>query len=247
MNILLADDDCTSRCLLSRIIVSETEHHLVLAKDGEEAWEILRDPSQSFAAGIFDVTMPRLDGFGLVERIREAPALCALQLILCTAHNDRHTVARAGVLSVSHYIVKPFTKVLVLEKLSLVAATLATQVSIEEHLLVAGRLGLAMEDVTELIGGFAGEVHGWLHRARLGRVPADFRQLAIGAYGLKGAALSLGLRALSIELDRVEAAFLHEFAAEARLQFPPSATEVGLELYPVEVQLRLVELRRKAA
>lgn len=247
MNILLAEDDTTSRDLMRRIIALEPGHVLTQARDGEEAWQILREASPRFDVGIFDVTMPRIDGIGLVERIRASAAWRTLPVILCTAMNDRHTVERARLLSVNHYIVKPYTRSLVLDKLRLVAAELATHIAVEDAATVADRLGVDQSTVAELVAGLVAEVRAWVDRARFGRQPADFEQLAVAVNGLKGAALNLGLRALGQELGLAETVLLERFAAAARTPFPPSALEIAIELESVVAQLVQIESRFNAA
>lgn len=247
MNILLAEDDSISRDLMRRIIALEPGHRLVQAQDGEEAWEILRTAAEPFDVGLFDVTMPRLDGLGLLERVRAQPSLCALPVILCTAINDRRTVERACLLSVSHYIVKPYTKALILEKLHLVAADLAAHSVAEDPVKVAQRLGVDPAALAHLEAALVTEIRHWLDRARQTRLPGAFRELAVGANGLKGAALSLGLRALSTELNRVEATFLHQFGSEVGEQFPPSSAEILGALSAVEAQLGLIAAHARTA
>jgi len=247
MNILLAEDDTTSRDLMRRIIAYEPGHTLVQARDGEEAWQLLRESTPRIDVGVFDVAMPRLDGISLVKRLRASSGFRTLPVILCTAFNDRQTVHRARSLSVDHYIVKPYTRALVVEKLRLVATELATHIVVEDPAIVADRLGIEPALVTELIGSFSGEVRAWLERAGRGRLPEEFRGLAVAANGLRGAALSLGLRALSRELGHVEDMILQRFAVETREQFPPSHLEIVAELDPIVVQLGHLEARTRVA
>jgi hypothetical protein len=164
-------------------------------------------------------------------------------VILCTVIKDRHIVERAHQLAVNHYIVKPYTKAIILGKLYQVAAELTATTTGENLDTAAGRLGLDPTEILELTGNLTAEIHQWLDHARSGRGPADFRRLASGANGLKGAALNLGWRALSLELGRVEAVFQQGAAAG-----PQSPTiEVERLLAAVGVQLSLVEARPGAA
>ena len=81
-----------------RIHVCDDEPHIVLAvslkfskagfqvstaNDGQAAWEsIQRQPPQLL---ITDLQMPRLDGLGLIKRLRADPVLHELPVILLTA------------------------------------------------------------------------------------------------------------------------------------------------------------------
>ena len=125
MNILVADDDRMSREMLRRIIESDETHSVTLAEDGEQAWNILCEGTRQFDVGMFDINMPRTDGLQLIERIRATPSLRHIQMMLCTAAADRNTVGRASALSVSHYIIKPYSKELILNKLKTVREEIA--------------------------------------------------------------------------------------------------------------------------
>jgi CheY-like chemotaxis protein len=247
MKILLADDSSISRDLLRRIIALEPGHELTQACDGEEAWQFLRDPSRRFDVGIFDVTMPRLDGIGLVERLRATPGLRELPVILCTAIHDRQTVERACLLSVSHYIVKPYTRALVLEKLHLIAAELVAPSAIEDPQTVAARLGVDSAAIATLVADVGVQIRAWLVNTRQARHRTDFMQLSIAANGLKGACLSVGLRNLARAFGAIEAKMENDFAAPHRDQFPVTPAEVALELQQIENELSHLATDGKAA
>ncbi len=53
------------------------------ATDGEEAWRKIWDEPPDVV--ITDYQMPRLDGLGLIERIRSCPALAGVEILLLTA------------------------------------------------------------------------------------------------------------------------------------------------------------------
>jgi DNA-binding response OmpR family regulator len=57
---------------------------------------------------ILDVTMPDLDGFETLRRIREAPATARLPVIMLTANTGDGDRARAEGLGADDFIAKPF-------------------------------------------------------------------------------------------------------------------------------------------
>jgi len=67
--ILIVDDSPTIRLSLSRAL--QDEFMPVEAVDGEQAWEFLSS-DERIEVVITDLSMPRLDGFGLVERMRNS-------------------------------------------------------------------------------------------------------------------------------------------------------------------------------
>ncbi len=81
---------------------------VVCANDGEEAWQQIEQSLPDIL--ITDCQMPRLDGIGLVKRIRENPATADLPVVMLTAKGfelSRAELSRQlGVLSI---IPKPFS------------------------------------------------------------------------------------------------------------------------------------------
>jgi two-component system chemotaxis response regulator CheY len=117
MNILVAEDDPVSRAVLAKILSTKPEHRITLVEDGAAAWSLLDDPSRSFDVLFLDLTMPKVDGFELLKRIQQSDLLKSLDVVLCTAANDRATVTKAVAMGARHYLVKPCTEALVLAKL----------------------------------------------------------------------------------------------------------------------------------
>jgi CheY-like chemotaxis protein len=241
MNILLADDDKVSRELLRRLLESEPGCVVTTAADGEEAWCLLRDASRRFDVGFFDIIMPRLDGIELLERVRTTPGLRALPVVLCTAANDHPMVENACLLSVSHYIIKPYGKSVVLEKLHLVQAELAGGPATEDAQTVADRLGLDPAVLNGLVSALLPDIESWLAVARRVRHPVEFQRLAVSANGLKGGCLNLGLCGLAHRLDTLEAIFAHEFNGQHRFASELTVDEVATSLRPLAQELARVQ------
>jgi len=107
MKILIVDDDASSRTVLHKIISSQPEHQITVADGGPAAWALLDDPLRIFDVVFLDLSMPEMDGFALLQKIRASPVLRSLEVVLCTGSNDRTTVVRAVQLGVRHYMVKP--------------------------------------------------------------------------------------------------------------------------------------------
>jgi CheY-like chemotaxis protein len=118
MRILIADDDPVSRTVLAKIISAHPEHTTTTVEDGAAAWGLLDDPGRSFDVLFLDLSMPKMDGFELLKRIRDNRLLLkSLEVVLCTAANDRESVIKAATLGARHYIVKPCTEAVVMAKL----------------------------------------------------------------------------------------------------------------------------------
>jgi two-component system chemotaxis sensor kinase CheA len=102
-SILVAEDSITSRMLLKSIL--ESAGYLVkTAVDGMEAFMLLR--TEKFDLLVSDVEMPRLDGFDLTARVRAAPGLANLPVLLVTALETREDRERGIDAGANAYLVK---------------------------------------------------------------------------------------------------------------------------------------------
>ncbi|MGC4119894.1 MAG: response regulator [Myxococcales bacterium] len=103
--VLVVDDMLTTRAL-HRSALESAGLEVVLAADGEEAWQALS--RESFDVLVSDVQMPRLDGFGLTARVRRDPdpTLSALPVVLVTALGSPEEVAAGASAGANEYLVK---------------------------------------------------------------------------------------------------------------------------------------------
>lgn len=84
--VLLVEDTVTTR-ELERSILVEAGYDVVVAVDGQQAWEMLQ--ARDFDAVVSDVNMPRMDGIALCRAVRASRHHSNLPLILVTSlHSD---------------------------------------------------------------------------------------------------------------------------------------------------------------
>jgi two-component system, chemotaxis family, sensor kinase CheA len=101
--ILIVDDSVTSRTL-ERNILTSAGYEVIVATDGEEAWEALQ--AESVDLVVSDVEMPRCNGLELTRRIRASSRFQKLPVVLVTSlanQTHRYEGAQAGA---NAYIVK---------------------------------------------------------------------------------------------------------------------------------------------
>ena len=94
--ILVVDDDPVQRRLLEAM-VRRLGHEAAVAEGGEEAARLLADPSQRVDCVVLDLMMPKLDGLGLLARLKdldiEVPVIVQqLQRLL----GIEHRIAQSG-------------------------------------------------------------------------------------------------------------------------------------------------------
>ena len=96
MKLLLVEDDELSRQMLSWRL-ERRGFQVLLARDGIECLEVARE--QAPALILLDLSLPALDGWEVVRRLKSYPATAAIPVIALTAHamaGDRERALEAG-------------------------------------------------------------------------------------------------------------------------------------------------------
>jgi two-component system cell cycle response regulator len=110
-SVLLIDDSKLVRISITRVIGNE--FNVLEAVDGEDGWEKLLENEQ-IQVVITDAGMPKLDGFGLISRIRESEdaRVKSVPIIMITGAEEEQTDVRdkAFALGVTDFLTKPFDK-----------------------------------------------------------------------------------------------------------------------------------------
>ncbi len=103
--ILVVDDDpAVLDLIIARLEVAGYE--TCWARDGAAAMERLRDVRP--AAMILDLSMPHLDGFGVLDLMSRRPDLAATPVLVLSARSGAEDVRLALTLGASDYLAKPF-------------------------------------------------------------------------------------------------------------------------------------------
>jgi sigma-B regulation protein RsbU (phosphoserine phosphatase) len=106
MRILIADDDPLTRLKLETIL-RRRGHEVIVAQDGEEAWQVLQTPEAPPLA-ILDWVMPGLDGVDICRKARAIPQLQMLYLILLTGQSGKQRLIEGLEAGANDYVTKPF-------------------------------------------------------------------------------------------------------------------------------------------
>jgi two-component system, chemotaxis family, chemotaxis protein CheY len=118
--ILIVDDDPVSVRLIE-MIVARNGYGTAGASSAAEALAIL-DTGQPIEMVITDQNLGGPSGLELSAKLRADVRFHNLPVILCTGVADRQTVVEAMGLGVHHFIVKPITPKVVMEKVNAVVA-----------------------------------------------------------------------------------------------------------------------------
>jgi PAS domain S-box-containing protein len=107
--VLVVDDNATNRSILEEILRG-WRMKPTLAEDAPTALSRLEqalNEGKPFPLVLTDVNMPGMDGFTLVERIRENSRLAAATIMMLTSAGQRGDAARCRQLGVAAYLTKP--------------------------------------------------------------------------------------------------------------------------------------------
>ncbi len=108
-HILVVDDNPDNRELLSRQL-SRRGYQIVVAEHGREALEIMRE--QPFDLVLLDIMMPVMNGYEMLQHLKDDPALRHIPVIVISAADDLSSMVRGIQLGAEDYLSKPFNSVL---------------------------------------------------------------------------------------------------------------------------------------
>ncbi len=101
--VLAADDDPIMREMMMARLGANVD--VTCVEDGKLAWEKLVD--EHFDLAIVDLGMPNLDGFGLIQYLRQTPKTVDLPIIVATSRGDQEAIEKAFSSGASGFVTKP--------------------------------------------------------------------------------------------------------------------------------------------
>lgn len=113
---LIVDDFSTMRRIVRNLLKEIGYSNADEAEDGAVALQKLKAGSFNFV--VSDINMPNMNGFELLRSIREDAQLKSLPVLMVTAEAKKEDIVLAAQIGASGYIVKPFTKATLEEKLT---------------------------------------------------------------------------------------------------------------------------------
>lgn len=103
--VLLADDNADMREYVKRLL--SEQFNVITAQDGEEAFRKVLEFRPDLL--LSDIMMPKLDGFGLLKKVRTHPELKGLPVIFLSARAGEEAKVEGLDAGADDYLVKPFS------------------------------------------------------------------------------------------------------------------------------------------
>jgi len=116
---LVVDDSKAVRMILARTL-KELGFEVREAANGREALEVIEAEKTTVTLVLADWNMPEINGLDLLKRLRQNPDLSRLVVIMVTTETELDQMAAALEAGANEYVMKPFTKEILVEKLQLV-------------------------------------------------------------------------------------------------------------------------------
>jgi len=116
---LVVDDSKTIRMIIKRILL-ELGFEVCEAGNGVEALKVLDTQKTAVSLVLADWNMPEMNGLELVKSLRQNPEFASMKILMVTTETEIGQMTSALEAGANEYVMKPFTKDILVEKLELV-------------------------------------------------------------------------------------------------------------------------------
>ena len=123
MKFLIVDDFSTMRRIVRGLLKEIGYNNAEEAEDGAVALGMLQNAKFDFV--VSDINMPNMNGFELLAAVKKDAALKHIPVLMVTAEARKEDIVRAAQDGAAGYIVKPFTKATLEEKVQKIMQKLA--------------------------------------------------------------------------------------------------------------------------
>ena len=124
MKFLIVDDFSTMRRIVRGLLKEMGCNNAEEAEDGQVALNMLKSGKFDFV--VSDINMPNMNGFDLLKAVKADDALKHLPVLMVTAEARKEDIVLAAQSGAAGYIVKPFTKATLEEKVQKILQKMAT-------------------------------------------------------------------------------------------------------------------------
>ena len=123
MRALVIDDSKAIRLILGKIL-QDLGFEVTGAENGLEGLKELKAAGKMDLA-LVDWNMPEMNGYEFIQEVRKDQAYNDLPLMMVTTETEMSQVVKALEAGANEYVMKPFTKEMILEKLSMIGIAIS--------------------------------------------------------------------------------------------------------------------------
>lgn len=116
MRALVIDDSKSIRSILSKIL-KEIGFTVEEAGNGLEALDVIKKEKVDLA--LVDWNMPDMNGYEFIQEVRKDNTFKDMRMMMVTTETEMNKVVEALEAGANEYVMKPFTKEMIIEKLAL--------------------------------------------------------------------------------------------------------------------------------
>ena len=124
LKFLIVDDFSTMRRIVRGLLKEMGCNNADEAEDGAVALHMLKANKYDFV--VSDINMPNMNGFDLLKAVKAEDSLKHIPVLMVTAEARKEDIVLAAQSGAAGYIVKPFTKATLEEKVQKILQKLAT-------------------------------------------------------------------------------------------------------------------------
>ena len=124
LRFLIVDDFSTMRRIVRGLLKEMGCNNADEAEDGQAALAMLKATKYDFV--VSDINMPNMNGFELLKAVKADEQLRHIPVLMVTAEARKEDIVLAAQSGAAGYIVKPFTKATLEEKVQKIVQKLAT-------------------------------------------------------------------------------------------------------------------------
>ena len=113
--VLIVDDNKLNRILLKRIL--RLQYDVLEAENGRDALAVLRLEHEGISAVLLDIVMPDIDGYEVLELMREDDELRRIPVVVTTGQVEAEAEIKALSLGADDFVTKPYRAEIIMHRL----------------------------------------------------------------------------------------------------------------------------------
>ncbi len=204
---LVVDDNIINRKTLERVLTVQG-HQVTTAENGRQALQLLRaSHNPPFEVSLLDILMPEVDGYQVLEQVKNDPGLRHIPVIMISALDEMDSVVRCIEMGATDYLAKPFNPSLLKARIdaSLVEKRLRDlELKYLEQVNYVAQAAQAVESSTYDPGSLDGVA---AREDALGQLARVFQRMAREVH-LREQRLKQQLRQLELDMDEMKKAVI---------------------------------------